>query len=190
MNTSLPFELLTMILEEYINDKTTLHTCILVNRNWCSVAIQYLWANPFTLLCKNRMSYGIPKTRQAEKLMTIFIECFTDASEILDELGCLDKRINKRLPFNYDDYLKELDYKDIKKVVEDWLSGITVPESKIEMTTVRVFSLAIQHCRRLQTLNFNTEKSPACSQLHSCLSSVQSLPYLRNFTWRSRRSYR
>ncbi|CAG8586272.1 11755_t:CDS:1 [Paraglomus brasilianum] len=58
------------------------------------------------------------------------------------------------------------------------------------MTTIRVFTLAIQHCRRLQTLNFNTEKSPACSQLNSCLSSVQSLPYLRNFTWRSRRSYR
>src|SRR5581483_4482020 len=42
-------ELLNDIIKNFQGDFTTLHSCILVNRLWCRLAIPLLWENPFSV---------------------------------------------------------------------------------------------------------------------------------------------
>ena len=93
---SLPCELLAIIFAEHANDSSTLHSCTLVNRNWCVVALQYLWAKPFTLLSSN------PRRgpSQSDNLITTFVECFTDVDVLVTALR-IRKKYRKKFPFDY-----------------------------------------------------------------------------------------
>jgi hypothetical protein len=46
-------ELIYEVIRHFRNDISTLHSCILVNRLWCRLAIPLLWENPFTIPTKN-----------------------------------------------------------------------------------------------------------------------------------------
>src|SRR4051812_44591344 len=46
-------ELIYEIVKYFYNDVSTLHSCILVNRLWCRLAIPLLWENPFQSSAKN-----------------------------------------------------------------------------------------------------------------------------------------
>ncbi|RGB40024.1 hypothetical protein C1646_753819 [Rhizophagus diaphanus] len=46
-------ELTYDIIKYFKNDFSTLHSCILVNRLWCRLAIPLLWENPFSIPNKN-----------------------------------------------------------------------------------------------------------------------------------------
>ena len=42
-------ELIDDIIQYFHYDYKTLHSCILVNRLWCSLAIPLLWEDPFSI---------------------------------------------------------------------------------------------------------------------------------------------
>ncbi|PKC57230.1 hypothetical protein RhiirA1_428635, partial [Rhizophagus irregularis] len=46
-------ELIYGVLKYLQNDYSTLHSCILVNRLWCRIAIPLLWEDPFSIPIKN-----------------------------------------------------------------------------------------------------------------------------------------
>src|SRR5438034_1798788 len=46
-------ELTSEIIQYFRNDFSTLHSCILVNRLWCRLAIPLLWEDPFSIPIKN-----------------------------------------------------------------------------------------------------------------------------------------
>ncbi|CAB5200406.1 unnamed protein product [Rhizophagus irregularis] len=46
-------ELIYEIIKNFQNDYSTLHSCILVNRLWCRLAIPLLWENPFSITTGN-----------------------------------------------------------------------------------------------------------------------------------------
>ena len=52
-------ELIDEIIQYFRNDISTLHSCILVNRLWCRLAIPLLWENPFSIPTKNYNFIGI-----------------------------------------------------------------------------------------------------------------------------------
>ena len=110
-----------MILDDCADDKATLYSCIQLNKNWYGAAIQYLWASPFALLHKDR-SYNNDKEncRRAEKLLTAFIECFTETSCVLDNDDPLDRRHSKLPLFDYSIYIKEINFDDVSANVRDW----------------------------------------------------------------------
>src|SRR3954451_21148274 len=47
MASYLPVECIREILEYLYDDTNSLHSCLLVNRNWCEITIPILWRNPF-----------------------------------------------------------------------------------------------------------------------------------------------
>src|SRR5438128_11091651 len=106
MAASLPYELLEMILDAYRNDITTLHSCVLINKNWCGVAIQYLWARPFRLLYS---SLSRMDKNRVDNLMTTYIKGFTDVDDIKEEYFDPKRKYNKQFPLDYNSYLKEID---------------------------------------------------------------------------------
>src|SRR5687767_1637036 len=46
-------ELTYEVIKYFQNDYPTLHSCILVNRLWCRLAIPLLWENPFSIPTEN-----------------------------------------------------------------------------------------------------------------------------------------
>ncbi|CAG8662258.1 7548_t:CDS:1, partial [Paraglomus occultum] len=89
-------ELLAMIFDDFADDLNTLHSCILVNKNWCAAALPVLWARPFTLLRQlldrilvDFLAGDGPLFRKEDRfgrfagnLITTFIECFTDVDSL------------------------------------------------------------------------------------------------------------
>jgi hypothetical protein len=47
-------EITSEIIQYFRNDFSTLHSCILVNRLWCRMAIPLLWEDPFSLKYPNK----------------------------------------------------------------------------------------------------------------------------------------
>ncbi|RGB41749.1 hypothetical protein C1646_810508 [Rhizophagus diaphanus] len=101
------------------NDISTLHSCILVNRLWCHLAIPLLWEDPFSFRTGN---YN-------------FIEIYLD--NLNDDLKSKlskykindDSLIPSNTLFNYAKFLKYLNISDIISCVEMWFE-VAVRTSK------------------------------------------------------------
>ncbi|GET60610.1 uncharacterized protein OCT59_008411 [Rhizophagus irregularis] len=105
-------ELTYEVIKYFRNDKSTLHSCILVNRLWCRLAIPLLWEDPFsfrTVICN---------------FIGIYLHNLND-----DDLKSkLNQHIinNNSLPsntlFNYVKFLKYLNIFDIISCVGMWFT--------------------------------------------------------------------
>src|SRR5438445_7184253 len=113
MSAFLPPEILEEIFENLQDDKMTLHSCILVSRSWCIVAIPILWRKPFKLLNKP----------SSVKLVRTYI------SNVFDQLenGVIFTKYIKDLSrpfFKYPMFLKDLRTKTLTQSIKDWVNGI------------------------------------------------------------------
>ncbi|CAG8552906.1 4859_t:CDS:1 [Paraglomus occultum] len=168
MAPSLPKELFKIIFDEHEDDLFTLHSCILVNRNWCIVALQYLWARPFTLLLSSQKAGHV---QSIENLITTFIECFTDVDS-LTHSPQLRKKNNKKFPLDYSFYLEEFRFKEIQ--VLGWYT-------KFNSTDIQamIAHLAVAYCPNLTTLSL-TSHSPYRADFH--IDEKWTLPCLQNLS--------
>jgi hypothetical protein len=108
-------ELIYEIIKCFKNDFSTLHSCILVNRLWCRLAIPLLWEDPFSIPTKN---YN-------------FIEIYLDNLNDDDFKAKLSeyKIKNNLFPynntlFNYPSFIKYLNTWKIISSIEKWVSSV------------------------------------------------------------------
>src|SRR6185312_1516698 len=167
---SLPHELLAMVFDECADDPSALHSCILVNRDWCAVALQRLWAKPFTLLFPNPRR----RTSRSVNLIITFIECFTDIKAFENTMR-LCKKYSKKFPFDYSLYLKEICCKEI--------FALTRRSTRFDSDDVRVkiIRLAIKYCPNLKTLSLKG----FITYQGQLLISIKSLPRLQTLALHS-----
>src|ERR1044072_1819467 len=92
---------LNEIFEHLENDKVTLHSCLLVNRLWCEVAVRILWRNIWNYSTTNFSS--------------TLIACLPNESkEILLKNGIVISTPTLKPPiFNYASFCKVLSMKQI-----------------------------------------------------------------------------
>jgi len=186
MTSALPAELLTMILSEHINDCSTLHSCILVNKSWFSIAIQYLWADPFSLFCDNshmmEMFKYIARDEKAKILLTSFIECFMSMEEFLKNPAYLTKKHCKHPVFDYSNYLRELDSSSITRVVGNCLFILdSHHRQERERISGRIFLLATQYCQHWHTFSFRATRPLIMTRLSKQLAK-KDLSQLKKLT--------
>ncbi|CAG8517779.1 10967_t:CDS:2 [Paraglomus occultum] len=189
MAANLPPEILSMILNACAYDKETLHACILTNRIWHIVAIRHLWARPFTLLYNKRECYIKSRLckRKAESLLTTFIRSITDVKEIKKDVSVLTKKYEKKPPFNYNVYLKEIHFYEVWSLVRDWCTPYGGDYESLSLTmrnsgklAVKIVCLAILYCQHLRTFTLEAPKRLSYyQQISEILMSVKSLPHLR-----------
>ncbi|CAB4414695.1 unnamed protein product [Rhizophagus irregularis] len=105
-------ELTYDILKYFKNDFSTLHSCILVNRLWCRLAIPLLWEDPFSNPTKN---YN-------------FIEIYLNNlnGDLITELN--EYRIEDNLfplytLFNYPSLIKYLNTWKILSPISEWVKN-------------------------------------------------------------------
>ncbi|RIA90318.1 hypothetical protein C1645_823538 [Glomus cerebriforme] len=113
MATTLPELCLRMIFEELRNDFISLHSCILVNRNWCNLALPKLWKNPFDAINNSNLN-GIMEANIP--LLNTYTSCLSE--DIRDNLGL---KSNIQVPlFDYGIYLQYIHFKTILKSIYLW----------------------------------------------------------------------
>src|SRR6185312_11352098 len=176
MDSSLPLEILIMILDEIKDSRTALRSCILINKNWYGAAIRYLWDRPFALLCagRSRKSKSKKYRRQANSLLTTFVECFTDIKAI-QEVFNISKTHNKKLGFDYSMHVQEVCFEEVGNVVKLWDGlnrSLSSTKDEIDRITARVVGLAIQYCQQLKTISLTPNYLSASYQLIQSLGSA------------------
>src|SRR5688500_8387352 len=91
-------ELINKIIQHFQNDFSTLHSCILVNRLWCRLAIPLLWEDPFSIHINNNTFIGI------------YLLNFNDDDKAkLNEYGIDIDILPPNILFNYPGFIKCLD---------------------------------------------------------------------------------
>src|ERR1051325_5788873 len=103
--SKLPVECLSEIIEYLEDDKTTLHSCLLVNRFWCEVSVRILWTSVWNY--------------------DTLIACLPNESkEILSTNGIITSTPTSKLPlFNYVAFIKNLEIDGIiKNILKNYQS--------------------------------------------------------------------
>ncbi|GBC05438.1 hypothetical protein RclHR1_06220011 [Rhizophagus clarus] len=118
-------ELINEIIKYFQNDYSTLHSCILVNRLWCRLAIPLLWEDPFSM--------KLPKNYR-------FIEIYLNNLNEEDKRKLKEYNINENLfpsntLFNYPGFIKCLNTWKIIFSIEQWILAII--NSKGLQTTIQ-----------------------------------------------------
>ena len=105
--SKLPDDCLGDIFEYLVDDKFTLHSCLLVNHLWCRVAVRILWRVIWNYNDKN---------------ISTLIACLPNESkEILLNNGIIISTPTSKPPmFNYASFCKVLSMEQIKKLLQQW----------------------------------------------------------------------
>lgn len=108
---SLPADCLYDIFNLLKDDLKSLHSCILVNRLWCEIAIPYLWAQSFT-----------QSTPPPASLINIFVASLSDADrhELITRGLRIPSQYRKPPTFNYASFIPHLSMERLYTTVHCW----------------------------------------------------------------------
>ncbi|CAG8561909.1 9160_t:CDS:2, partial [Acaulospora colombiana] len=111
MVQSFPRECLEEVFHILENDKSTLLTCLLVNRFWCRSAVSFLWKHPFRLAKK-----------PSPELIDIYISMFSPqvSRQLANEGINVNTNPPKRL-FNYPSFIRKFRFDDLYESTSAWL---------------------------------------------------------------------
>ncbi|PKY38636.1 hypothetical protein RhiirA4_451656 [Rhizophagus irregularis] len=176
----LPPEIVRLIVLYLKNDKKSLHSCLLVSRNWCRETVDLLWKQPFHFLYTcNKInssvtSQSIRKSKlynqqyccsnekrqyQATNLLMTYLLIKHD-KEFVEE-GII-KAESERITFNYFEFLFVLDLHELYYAVKDW-NRWNMPISKfnrdnpLPLKFESIIRYFIMNTSKLQVLSLDTE---------------------------------
>ncbi|PKY15946.1 hypothetical protein RhiirB3_428234 [Rhizophagus irregularis] len=113
-------ELTYNIIKYFKNDFSTLHSCILVNRLWCRLAIPLLWENPFSIPNKNY------------NFIIIYLHNLNgDLKAQLSKYKIDDKLFPSNTLFNYPTFLKYLYTQKIISSIKEWAKDVKLEKGSI-----------------------------------------------------------
>ncbi|CAB5182229.1 unnamed protein product [Rhizophagus irregularis] len=123
-------ELIDDIIQYFHYDYKTLHSCILVNRLWCSLAIPLLWENPFSSPTKNYHCIEI-------YLHYLNDDCKTKLNEYVIHNGIL----KSNTLFNYPKFIQHLNTYEVYNSIEEWFEAVSYPILKPTKKSVFNYSM-------------------------------------------------
>ncbi|GBC09390.1 hypothetical protein RclHR1_08820001 [Rhizophagus clarus] len=112
-------ELLSEIIQYFRCDFSALHSCILVDRLWCRLAIPLLWENPFSIIhrgnCDSIEHYKI-------RFIEIYLANLNDDDKI--KLNKYGVELLSNTLFNYPSFIKHLYMYSISNSIKKWVATI------------------------------------------------------------------
>jgi hypothetical protein len=112
-------ELINDIMQYFHHDYKTLHSCILVNKLWCHLAIPLLWEDPFSI--------KFPKNHR-------FIEIYLhhlnedDKTKLYNYL--IHGLFSSNTLFNYPSFIQHLDMHKVCNSIKRWIAAIEISSTK------------------------------------------------------------
>ncbi|CAG8468814.1 11626_t:CDS:2 [Scutellospora calospora] len=161
MVQSLPRECLEEVFHLLQNDKTSLHSCLLVNRFWCSSAAPFLWRRPFKLAKK-------PCPELIEIYTSLFdkrVKCELKVEGINIPISTTPK------VFDYPSFLREFRFDDLYESTSSWLQdgydkGKQIKRESEVFDDLRVIKILVNELCKLffsktkviESLSLNTQR--------------------------------
>ncbi|GBB92405.1 hypothetical protein RclHR1_00200038 [Rhizophagus clarus] len=145
---TLPPEIMQQILK-YVQETSSLHSSLLVNRYWCQNVVPLLWNNPFKQLPK----------RNSHRLIRTYLLCLNKEENFLLDFNLkpylnVMNLIPRRTLFEYPFFLNEISFKDLERVVSStilkWCDRETKQEHKPIMAQI-VISILFQLFTRMSS---------------------------------------
>ncbi|CAB4426514.1 unnamed protein product [Rhizophagus irregularis] len=134
-------ELTYGIMKYFQNDFSTLHSCVLVNRLWCRLAIPLLWENPFSIPTKNY------------KFIEIYLHHLNDDLKTkLSMYNIDDNLFHSNTFFNYPSFIKYLNILKVITSILNWLEDVfrtSKPYNRYSLLQGSIFSFKKLICTSL-----------------------------------------
>ncbi|EXX64736.1 uncharacterized protein OCT59_019119 [Rhizophagus irregularis] len=155
-------DLLYKIIKYFPNDHSTLHSCVLVNRLWCRLAIPLLWENPFSIPTGNFNFIEVYLYNLDDHLKAKLNE-YTDY--VLLPSNTL---------FNYPSFIRYLNINKIVPSIEKWLEAnnrtskfgkgylaqiLDSASEFIRLINISIFKLFVENEVKLNTLEIETSSA-------------------------------
>ncbi|GBB95368.1 hypothetical protein RclHR1_02520003 [Rhizophagus clarus] len=105
-------ELIYEVVKYFQNDFSTLHSCVLVNRLWCRLAIPILWENPFSIPTENYNFIEVYLCNLSDDLKTK-----------LNEYKINLNLLSSNTLFNYPSFIKYLNTREFVYSIKKWTEG-------------------------------------------------------------------
>ncbi|CAG8504524.1 17089_t:CDS:1 [Cetraspora pellucida] len=147
--SSLTFDCLEEIIQHLVDHRSSLFSCLLVNRLWCKLTIGLLWSRPF--------EYHI-NVKRFSMIIQTYISCLPIAEKQM--LISKNKRILPNIPtkrsflnamdktksysdqdkllFNYPKYLRKLDLSNFQNGVKQYLTTVNIESYQLIAFTVQI----------------------------------------------------
>ncbi|CAB5125788.1 unnamed protein product [Rhizophagus irregularis] len=145
-------ELTYEVIKYFQNDYSTLHSCVLVNRLWCRLAIPLLWENPFSIPTGNYNFIEIYLHNLNGELKTKFNEHKINENLLLSNTL-----------FNYPSFIKYLDLLKFSTSVRKWFYNAKIKKSELvediedtkKLIIISLLKIFIENEVNLHTLEIN-----------------------------------
>ncbi|GBC29085.2 hypothetical protein GLOIN_2v1883794 [Rhizophagus irregularis DAOM 181602=DAOM 197198] len=145
-------ELTYEVIKYFQNDYSTLHSCVLVNRLWCRLAIPLLWENPFSIPTGNYNFIEIYLHNLNGELKTKFNEHKINENLLLSNTL-----------FNYPSFIKYLDLLKFSTSVRKWFYNAKIKKSELvediedtkKLIIISLLKIFIDNEVNLHTLEIN-----------------------------------
>ncbi|PKC69334.1 hypothetical protein RhiirA1_456145 [Rhizophagus irregularis] len=149
-------ELISEIIYYFHHDYKTLHSCILVNRLWCRLAIPLLWEDPFSIPTRNC------------NFIKFYLYNLNDVDKRkLNEYGIIYDLFSSNTLFNYPRFIKCLNIDKISFSVEKWMATRTLITGKnlaIQSIFKSLFKTFIENENNVNLHTFEVEiKTNPCN---------------------------
>ncbi|RIA79198.1 hypothetical protein C1645_841294 [Glomus cerebriforme] len=166
MSSQLPIDCLIKILECLEKDKTTLHSCLLVNHILCRISVEILWRNIWSF-------YLATDKRISSRILDTLIACLPNESKILiNEIGILTEKSSL---FNYASFCKVLSIDHIIKMI---CCNIEDPNHIILSQIMKMFMKQISSLKMLIHFSYhqiNILNFIDFSEAKNCLKNLSKL---------------
>src|ERR1044072_3692481 len=125
MSFQIPAECLNEIIEYLKEDKSSLRSCLLVDRFWCTVATRILWKNIWNVRYNIYGEYSEAyQMHEPSSILGTLIACLPNESKhLLDENGISIPTPTPKSPlFNYISFIQTLFLYQMERIVKDALT--------------------------------------------------------------------
>ncbi|PKY27730.1 hypothetical protein RhiirB3_443556 [Rhizophagus irregularis] len=125
-------ELTDDIIQYFRDDISTLHSCILVNKFWCQIAIPLLWKDPFSI--KNPKNFHF---------IEIYLQKINEKDKTqLNRCGINNDVFPLKTLFNYSNFIKCINTRNICSIIVNWIEDnktFTCSKGRIFLLLIKVF---------------------------------------------------
>ncbi|RGB38329.1 hypothetical protein C1646_812701 [Rhizophagus diaphanus] len=153
MSKPLPLEIIHPIVLYLKDDKKSLHSCLLVSRDWCRGTVNILWEQPFHFLytCNNNKKNIITSSTSSSNLYYTNYKCQCSEkkrqfqatnllitylsikynNELIKEniITNIMTKKGENMMFNYFEFLKSLDLLELYSAIQDWIQWMNINKS-------------------------------------------------------------
>src|SRR4051794_31971010 len=117
MASKLPVDCLDQIFKCLDDDAKSLHSCLLVNRAWCTIIVPILWSNPWKFEKQRQTDYSF----WAAITQTILLCLSRDSQELLRSNNIINPILRRPL-FDYVRYFQYLSPEAIEQLTREQMN--------------------------------------------------------------------